>query len=107
MLSKKRKKFSGLRLETALRQPQDRLVLIALGPTATILAYDLYLAGYQAVDIGHIDLYYEKMLRNLERLDYVTIPYKYCNADEVGDEKRIIPDVEDATYKSQIVAKIV
>lgn len=93
-------------LETALKQSKDRLILIALGPTATILAYDLYLAGYQAVDIGHIDLYYEKILRNLERLDFVTIPYKYCNADEVGDEKRVIPDVDDEAYNSQIVARI-
>ena len=27
--------------------------LLALGPTATVLAYDLCKMGYQAVDIGH------------------------------------------------------
>lgn len=33
---------------------KGRLVLIILGPTATVLAYDLAMAGYQALDIGHI-----------------------------------------------------
>lgn len=43
----------------------DVLFLISLGPAATILAYDLCLAGYQAIDIGHItscydEYYYQK-----------------------------------------------
>lgn len=38
---------------------QDTLFLIALGPSAGVLAYDLYHAGYQAIDIGHVDLEYE------------------------------------------------
>ena len=39
--------------------PKDDLLLIALGPTATVLAFDLFQAGYQAIDIGHIDISYE------------------------------------------------
>ena len=38
--------------------PSD-LVLCALGMTATVLAYDLAREGYQAIDIGHVDLEYE------------------------------------------------
>lgn len=34
--------------------PKDRLVLIALGPTATVLAADLAAEGYQAIDLGHL-----------------------------------------------------
>jgi len=30
-----------------------------LGPTTTVLAYDLYKNGYQAIDIGHVDLEHE------------------------------------------------
>ena len=37
-----------------LNYPKETLILLILGPTATILAHDLYLAGYQAIDIGHI-----------------------------------------------------
>ena len=32
---------------------------MVLGPTAKVLAYDLALEGYWAVDIGHIDSEYE------------------------------------------------
>lgn len=38
---------------------KDKMVLISLGPTATVLAYDLYKKGYQAIDIGQIDNEYE------------------------------------------------
>ena len=34
-------------------------VLIALGQTATVLAYDLSEAGLQAIDPGHVDVEYE------------------------------------------------
>lgn len=50
-------------LECCFRQPKDSLFLLALGPTATVLAYDLCKAGYQAVDVGHVDLEYEWFLR--------------------------------------------
>jgi hypothetical protein len=36
----------------------DDLILIAAGPTATVLAYDLSTEGYWAIDIGHIDIEY-------------------------------------------------
>jgi glycosyltransferase family protein len=42
---------------------KSKLILIALGPTATVLAYDLSIAGYQAIDIGHIDIVYEWYLK--------------------------------------------
>lgn len=41
-------------LTAARKYPKDTLFLIAAGPTATVLAYDLHFAGYQAIDIGHI-----------------------------------------------------
>lgn len=37
----------------------DKLILLMLGPTAKVLANDLALEGYWAVDIGHIDSEYE------------------------------------------------
>jgi len=39
-------------LEAAIKCDKDSLILIILGPTATILAYDLYKLGYRAVDFG-------------------------------------------------------
>lgn len=38
---------------------EGELVLISLGPTATVLAYDLSMAGVQALDIGQLDNEYE------------------------------------------------
>lgn len=40
---------------------KDILILIALGPTATALAWDLSKLGYWAMDIGHVDIEYEWM----------------------------------------------
>lgn len=50
-------------LQKCLCFDKDKLFLLALGPTATVLAYDLCKAGYQAIDIGHLDLEYEWFLR--------------------------------------------
>lgn len=92
-------------IEAAKKQPKDKLILLALGPTATALAYDLYKEGYWAVDIGHIDLYYEKFVRNVPLLQDVSIPYKYCSWDEVG-ERRQIEEITDPTYLSQVVDRV-
>jgi len=51
-------KYSEI-LRIVKKQEKSKAVLIALGPTATVLAYDLTIAGYHAVDIGHIDIEYE------------------------------------------------
>lgn len=53
-------------LNTILEYPQSNLILIALGPTATILAKDLHTRGYQAIDIGHIDIEYEWALKKAQ-----------------------------------------
>ncbi len=41
---------------------RGRLVLISLGPTATVLAYDLAKEGLQAIDCGHFEVEYQWML---------------------------------------------
>jgi hypothetical protein len=85
-----------------VQQDKNRLVLIALGPTASVLAYDMAKAGYQALDIGHIDLEYEWMLKGKgEKID---IPYKYVNEVAGGDK---VEDITDKDYEKQIVAKVI
>lgn len=93
-------------MKEAVKLPKDYLVLIALGPTATVLAYDLHNEGYQAVDIGHTDLIYEKYLRKCDSLYKVRIDNKYCSTDEQG-ERRQIPEITDAAYLKQIIAKVI
>ena len=46
-------------LKEAKKYPKDYLFLIAAGPTATVLAYDLHKSGYQAIDIGHLPNCYQ------------------------------------------------
>lgn len=45
------------------REPKDILFLLALGPTATVLAHDLCGLGYQALDIGHLGMFYARLRR--------------------------------------------
>lgn len=39
----------------------DSLILLAIGPTATVLASELSVLSFQALDVGHLDLEYEWM----------------------------------------------
>ena len=80
---------------------KDRLILAALGPTATVLAYDLHQCGYQAIDIGHIDIEYEWYL--MKATQKVAVSNKYV--DEVR-EGRINTKCNDDLYKSQIICRI-
>jgi len=41
-------------LTACLQFSEHHLFLLSLGPTATVLAYDLSHRGYQALDIGHV-----------------------------------------------------
>ena len=39
--------------------PKDKIIILILGPTAKVLAYDLSKAGFQALDMGHIAKAYD------------------------------------------------
>lgn len=73
-------RYDSILALTKKSAPNYDMVLLALGPTATVLAYDLCLDGIQAVDIGHIDNEYEWMRMGARHK--VPIPGK--NVDEVG-----------------------
>ncbi len=89
-------------LESCLSMQKQDLFLLALGPTATVLAYDLAAQGYQAIDIGHLDIEYEWYLRRIE--DYkVAIEGKYTSEVVGGD---IVEDLHDTSYDAQIVERI-
>ena len=54
-------------LKKAEKIDKDYIFLIALGPTATILSYELSKRGRVAFDAGHIDVEYEWMLRGTKK----------------------------------------
>jgi glycosyltransferase family protein len=77
----------------------DNLVLLALGPTATVLAYDLCKKGYQAVDIGNISGEYECFLRKETPLEIKSIGRKI--------KMKHSSNPDDPEYKKQIIKRIV
>lgn len=79
---------------------KDTLFLLAAGPTATVLSYELNEMGYQALDVGHVDIQYEYYLRNAD--GKVKIEGKYVN--EAKDGKDVTDEICDETYYSSIVA---
>lgn len=80
---------------------KERLILLSFGPTATVLAYDLAKLGYWAIDIGHLDIEYEWMRRNVQ--SEIVIKGKYTNEAKGGD---VVDECDDALYKSQIICDI-
>ncbi len=85
-------------MEAACKVDKSKLILLALGHTATVLAYDLAKEGYQAIDIGHIDIEYEWFL--MKAMKKVPIPHKYVNEVPEG---RQFSEERDKDYLSQII----
>ncbi len=90
-------------LNAVLTVDKNILVLISLGPTATVLACDLSKLGYQALDIGHMDIQYELFLRNAT--DMIQIPYKFVN-EYNGGKNESVEEIKDENYYNQIIYKI-
>ena len=90
-------------LDNILHHVNDgQLVLLAVGPTATILAYDLAKNNIQSVDVGHVDVEYEWMkLRTDKR---VSIKGKYVN--EIKGKKYEETDNIDKEYIESIISKV-
>lgn len=88
-------------LEAGKKYGKDRLILIALGPTATVLAYDLYKSGYRALDIGHIDIEYEWFLEGVS--EKKPVKNKYIGEIAGGD---IVEEMQNKKYKEEICLEI-
>jgi glycosyltransferase family protein len=91
-------------LNAIFKFDKNYLILISLGPTATILAHDLNKYGYQAIDIGHADIQYELYLRNAST--HIIIPYKLVNEYNGGRNEAFLKEAPDKKYYTQIVEKI-
>lgn len=95
-------RYDDIYKECLRRGATADLFLLAIGPSSGVLAYDLALQSYQAVDVGHIDLEYEWFVAG--KGTRVPVPYKYNNEVEGGDR---VEDIHDPVYESQIVASFV
>jgi glycosyltransferase family protein len=88
-------------LAEVIKCPNDSLFLLALGHTATVLAYDLSQLGYWAIDIGHVDIEYEWYLMGCR--DKKAVTGKYVNEIPEG---RVLVECSDPIYQNQIVAVV-
>ena len=84
-------------LRSVKKNINSELVLIALGPTASVLAYDLNESNIQAVDIGHIDIEYEWFLKGCTKKE--KIYGKYTNECYHTN----VESINDLLYKDQII----
>lgn len=80
-----------------LGHSKGKLFILALGPTATVLAYDLAKEGYRALDVGHLDIEYEWMKHHA--LEKILIKDKYVNEVKGG---RKITVIHDEKYLNEI-----
>lgn len=69
--------------------------------TATVLAHDLARHGYQAIDLGHIDIEYEWM--RMGATSKVAVPGKFTNESKNGKQT---DECQDPIYQSQIIKRI-
>lgn len=88
-------------LEEAKTKGEGKLIILAIGMTATVLAYDLAKEGLQALDLGHIDVEYEWFKRKAKTK--IPLPYKAVN--EAG-QNTSIPECNEPAYKSSIIKSI-
>lgn len=93
------RKYDELLQEALKIAGEGDLFLVALGPSAGVMVYDLCINGIQAIDVGHADLEYEWFLAG--KGERVPVPHKYSNEISGGD---IVEVYNDSIYESQIIA---
>lgn len=87
--------------EKILEHSEGRLILLMLGPTAKVLAYQLTQQGYRALDLGHIDSEYEWMQMKAE----TKVQLKHKHTAEFNFDQDI-EFIDDEGYNRQIVADL-
>lgn len=86
------------------REPED-LVLVSLGPTASVLTTDLCINhGIRAIDIGHIDVVYLWFINKVK--SKTKISGKYVNEVNNNDKADEITYSVDFEYQKQIIQEI-
>ena len=88
-------------LSAVLDNWRGQLILLALGPTATVLAADLSQRGIQAIDIGHLDIEYEWF--QMKAMNKVDIENKYVNEIPGGSN---VNNQNDQSYLNQVIWRV-
>lgn len=96
--------YDGIK-KAAQKYGKGKLILAVIGPTATVLAYDLAREDYWILDIGQLDTEYEWFLCGTEK----RCGLKYKNVSEFGSCYFTDTDMEEDVrelYNSQIIEKV-
>lgn len=89
-------------LDAAKEAASDNsLFILAVGPTATVLSYDLFKAGFRSLDVGHADIEYEWFLAGATKKQ--PVKNKYVNEAGAGNG---IGESTDKKYLSEIIKTI-
>lgn len=88
-------------LNNCISCDKESLFIIALGPTATVLAYDLSKKGFKALDFGHVDIEYEWYLKKATH----KVPVKNKIVNEIRS-CRSVGKIKDEKYDSEILTII-
>ena len=88
-------------MEAIMNHADGRLVLLMLGPTAKVLAYELSTKGMQAIDIGHVDSEYEWMQMGAETK--ILLHNKHTAEFNLDTEIEL---ADDEAYLSQVVVDL-
>lgn len=88
-------------VKTHAQKDSNSLILCLLGPTATVLAYDLFKEGYRALDLGHIDIEYEWYLHGTDWKS----PVEGKAVNERGGNHPTNP-IRSSDYDKQVIASV-
>lgn len=91
-------------LNAAVESGDAKLLLLAIGPTATVLAYDLAKSGFWALDVGHLDVEYEWFLSGVQKETRVAA--KAVNEAGFGQGYFVENGYADEVYEGQILKRI-
>lgn len=94
------RKYDDLLAEVRKLSKSD-LIILAMGPTASVMPYDLADDGFQAVDLGNIDTEYEWYLRGCTKKTPIENKMVYEAGAGAG-----VGELPDETYQSQIIARV-
>lgn len=91
--------------DAVCRHGKNKLILSILGPTATVLAYDLAREGYWILDIGQLDVEYGWFLLGTKK----RCALKYKKVSEIVSYEMTETDMGDENirlYKSQVIERV-
>ena len=87
----------------SIDRDENNLFILALGPTATVLAADMHACGLQALDFGHIDIEYEWFRQGVKKK--IPVVGKFSNEAAILGlaKKPVTGHLSCPEYRSQII----